>query len=252
MTNPATFTADDRSLELPFVEASQGNNGYDIGKLLAKTGDTTFDIGFANTAVCKSAITYIDGDAGVLNTAAGYPIEQLAEKFDVSRDLLPGPLRRTAHRGRAAGLHREDQPSHGDRRAVARAVPHLPASIAPDAGPVGSHHGAVDVLDRHHRLRARAGGRRHPAPHGEGADAGGVLVPELHRHADPVARLLAQLHRELPAHVRSGGSRSRTSSTTPSLEPSTFSSSSMPTTSRTARPRPSASSGRRRPTCTRR
>ncbi|WP_300081548.1 citrate synthase [Propioniciclava sp.] len=94
MTNPATFTADDRSLELPFVEASQGNNGYDIGKLLAKTGDTTFDIGFANTAVCKSAITYIDGDAGVLQYR-GYPIEQLAENstfLETSYLVLYGEL----------------------------------------------------------------------------------------------------------------------------------------------------------------
>ncbi len=80
MTNtPATIDAGGKSLELPFVQATQGNNGYDIGKLMAQTGDTTFDIGFANTAVCKSAITYIDGDAGVLQYR-GYPIEQLAEK----------------------------------------------------------------------------------------------------------------------------------------------------------------------------
>ncbi|HOG30367.1 MAG TPA: citrate synthase [Vicinamibacterales bacterium] len=79
MTTPATITHGDKSLELPFVEATQGNNGYDIGKLMAATGDTTFDIGFANTAVCKSAITFIDGDAGILRYR-GYPIDQLAEK----------------------------------------------------------------------------------------------------------------------------------------------------------------------------
>ncbi len=79
MTTPAIITHGDKSLELPFVEATQGNNGFDIGKLMATTGDTTFDIGFANTAVCKSAITYIDGDAGILRYR-GYPIEQLAEK----------------------------------------------------------------------------------------------------------------------------------------------------------------------------
>jgi citrate synthase len=79
MTTPATFTHGDKSLELPFVPATQGNNGFDIGKLMAATGDTTFDIGFANTAVCKSAITFIDGDKGILRYR-GYPIEQLAEK----------------------------------------------------------------------------------------------------------------------------------------------------------------------------
>jgi citrate synthase len=79
MTTPATITHGDKSLELPFVQATQGNNGYDISKLMGTTGDTTFDIGFANTAVCKSAITFIDGDAGILRYR-GYPIDQLAEK----------------------------------------------------------------------------------------------------------------------------------------------------------------------------
>ncbi|WP_282006143.1 citrate synthase [Propioniciclava sinopodophylli] len=94
MTTPATFTAGDKNLELPFVQATQGNNGYDISKLMAQTGDTTFDIGFANTAVCKSAITYIDGDAGVLQYR-GYPIEQLAEKstfLETSYLVLYGEL----------------------------------------------------------------------------------------------------------------------------------------------------------------
>ncbi|MDO5533567.1 MAG: citrate synthase [Propionibacteriaceae bacterium] len=94
MTTPATFTAGDKNLELPFVQATQGNNGYDIGKLMAQTGDTTFDIGFANTAVCKSAITYIDGEAGVLQYR-GYPIEQLAEKstfLETSYLVLYGEL----------------------------------------------------------------------------------------------------------------------------------------------------------------
>ncbi len=94
MSNPATFTADDRSLSLPFVGATQGNNGYDISKLMSSTGDTTYDNGFANTAVCKSAITYIDGDAGILQYR-GYPIEQLAENstfLETSYLVLYGEL----------------------------------------------------------------------------------------------------------------------------------------------------------------
>ncbi len=94
MTTPATFTAGDKTIELPFVQATEGNNGYDIGKLMASTGDTTFDIGFANTAVCKSAITFIDGDKGILRYR-GYPIEQLAEKssfLETSYLVLYGEL----------------------------------------------------------------------------------------------------------------------------------------------------------------
>ncbi len=94
MTTPANFSIGDKTVELPFVQAAEGNNGYDIGKLMAQTGETTFDIGFANTAVCKSAVTFIDGDAGILRYR-GYPIEQLAEKssfLETSYLLLYGEL----------------------------------------------------------------------------------------------------------------------------------------------------------------
>ena len=90
----ATFSRDDIRLELPLVPATQGNNGFDITKLLASTGDTTLDVGFANTASCRSAITFIDGDAGILRYR-GYPIEQLAEKssfLEVSYLVLHGEL----------------------------------------------------------------------------------------------------------------------------------------------------------------
>ena len=61
---------------------------------MSKTGYTTFDNGFVNTASTKSAITYIDGDAGILRYR-GYPIEQLAEKstfIEVSYLLINGEL----------------------------------------------------------------------------------------------------------------------------------------------------------------
>jgi citrate synthase len=90
----AIFSRDEISLELPKVNATQGNDGYDVSKLLAATGDTTLDIGFANTASCKSAITFIDGEAGILRYR-GYPIEQLAEHatfLEVSYLVLYGEL----------------------------------------------------------------------------------------------------------------------------------------------------------------
>ena len=74
----AQFVREDRSCELPRVPATVGSDGYDVSKLLASTGDVTLDYGFGNTASCRSAITYIDGDAGILRYR-GYPIEQLAE-----------------------------------------------------------------------------------------------------------------------------------------------------------------------------
>ena len=61
------------------VPATVGASGYDVSALLKETGHITLDHGFMNTASCESAITYIDGDKGILRYR-GYPIEQLAEQ----------------------------------------------------------------------------------------------------------------------------------------------------------------------------
>src|SRR3712207_3020411 len=81
-------------LPLRVVPATEGADGLDTGKLLATTGQVALDIGFVNTAACTSAITYIDGDAGILRYR-GYPIDQLAEKasfVEVSYLLIYGEL----------------------------------------------------------------------------------------------------------------------------------------------------------------
>ena len=62
---------------MSIAKATEGNDGIELGKLLANTGYTTLDPGFVNTASTSSAITYIDGDKGILRYR-GYPIEQLA------------------------------------------------------------------------------------------------------------------------------------------------------------------------------
>jgi citrate synthase len=79
---------------MSIARATEGNDGVQLGKLLAETGLTTLDSGFVNTASCSSAITYIDGDAGILRYR-GYPIEQLAAKssfLEVSHLLIHGEL----------------------------------------------------------------------------------------------------------------------------------------------------------------
>jgi citrate synthase len=89
-----TLTTADKSLPLPLVEGSQGPSCVDIASLYRETGHFTFDPGFAATAACKSAITFIDGEKGVL-LYRGYPIEQLAEKsrfLEVAYLLLEGEL----------------------------------------------------------------------------------------------------------------------------------------------------------------
>jgi citrate synthase len=90
----ATLRYPGGELDLDVVHATEGADGIALGSLLAKTGYTTFDSGFVNTASTKSAITYIDGDAGILRYR-GYPIEQLAEKstfIEVSYLLIYGEL----------------------------------------------------------------------------------------------------------------------------------------------------------------
>jgi citrate synthase len=80
------------------VPATVGASGYDVSALLKETGHITLDHGFMNTASCESAITYIDGDKGILRYR-GYPIEQLAEKstfletsFLLIYGHLPSPI----------------------------------------------------------------------------------------------------------------------------------------------------------------
>jgi citrate synthase len=90
----ATLSYEGGALSLPVHRAAEGPSGLDVGKLLARTGQVTLDAGFGNTAGCVSAITYIDGDAGILRYR-GYPIEELAERssfLEVSYLLIYGEL----------------------------------------------------------------------------------------------------------------------------------------------------------------
>ena len=89
-----TLNAGDKQVELPVVKPSIGADCVDIAKLPKETGMFTYDPGFTATASCKSAITYIDGDQGVL-LYRGYPIEQLAEHsnfLEVAYLLMHGEL----------------------------------------------------------------------------------------------------------------------------------------------------------------
>src|SRR5215203_3225760 len=81
-------------LPLRVIPSTEGSEGIDTSKLLATTGQVALDIGFVNTASCTSAITYIDGDQGILRYR-GYPIDQLAGKasfLEVSYLLIYGEL----------------------------------------------------------------------------------------------------------------------------------------------------------------
>jgi len=83
-----------QEVDLPVLKGSVGPDVIDIRKLYGATEAFTFDPGFTSTASCESALTYIDGDAGIL-LHRGYPIDQLAENssfLEVSYLLLNGEL----------------------------------------------------------------------------------------------------------------------------------------------------------------
>ncbi len=93
-TKTAKLILRDREYELPEVVGSEGEVGVDISKLRAETGAITLDNGYGNTGSCRSAITFIDGEKGILRYR-GYPIEELAEKsnfIEVSYLLIFGHL----------------------------------------------------------------------------------------------------------------------------------------------------------------
>jgi len=93
-TNAAVLHHPGGEFEMSIRPATEGASAFDISKLLPSTGLVTFDSGYGNTASCASAITYIDGDAGILRYR-GYPIDQLAENstfLETSYLLIYGEL----------------------------------------------------------------------------------------------------------------------------------------------------------------
>src|SRR5512145_939747 len=94
MAETAELRSRNGTIQLPVVEGSEGERAVDISKLRDETGLITLDPGYANTGSCRSAITFIDGEKGVLRYR-GYPIEELAAKssfLEVAYLLMTGQL----------------------------------------------------------------------------------------------------------------------------------------------------------------
>ena len=94
MDEMARIEIDGKTYDFPTVTGSEGERAIDIGKLRDQTGLITLDPGYKNTGSCKSAITFIDGEQGILRYR-GYPIEDLAEKsnfLEVAYLLIQGEL----------------------------------------------------------------------------------------------------------------------------------------------------------------
>src|SRR5256885_10964811 len=76
-----SFSIGNSTVQMPVKAGTLGPSVVDIGKLYAQSGMFTYDPGFTSTASCESAITYVDGEEGVL-LYRGYPIERIAEHGD--------------------------------------------------------------------------------------------------------------------------------------------------------------------------
>ncbi|HEY4196029.1 MAG TPA: citrate synthase, partial [Mucilaginibacter sp.] len=94
MSETAQLKIGDKTYDLPVIEGTEGEKAIDISKLRDQTGYVTLDIGYKNTGATQSAITFLDGELGILKYR-GYPIEQLAEKssfIEVAYLLIYGEL----------------------------------------------------------------------------------------------------------------------------------------------------------------
>jgi citrate synthase len=94
MSETAQLIIGDKTFELPVIEGTEGEKAIDISKLRDQSGYVTLDIGYKNTGATKSAITFLDGEKGILKYR-GYSIEQLAENasfIEVAYLLIYGEL----------------------------------------------------------------------------------------------------------------------------------------------------------------
>lgn len=94
MNDKITLCKDEKKIDLPIIEGKEGPKAIDVRSLYKEFNYFSYDPGFISTASCKSKITYIDGEKGILSYR-GYPIEELAEKasfMEVAYLLLYGEL----------------------------------------------------------------------------------------------------------------------------------------------------------------
>jgi citrate synthase len=167
MANNAELRLGDQTIELPIVVGSEGERAIDISRLRAETGYITLDPGYANTGSCKSAITFIDGEHGILRYR-GIPIEELAEKstfLEVAYLLMYGELPVSDTKSHFIESIRRHTMLHEDFRQFFRALPkdaHPMAACSAIVGALATFYpDSVDPADPHqvevsvHRLLAK-------------------------------------------------------------------------------------------------
>src|SRR2546429_6568307 len=148
---------DGRSLEFPALAGTMGPQVIDIRTLYAKSGMFTCDPGYLSTASCSSAITFIDGDAGIL-LYRGYPIEQLAQHCDfleVCYLLLNGELPNQKQKDEFVGIVTHHTMVHEQLARLYQGFRRDAHPMAVMVGVVGAlsafYHDSLDINNPEHR-----------------------------------------------------------------------------------------------------
>ncbi len=156
----AKLTIGSESYEFPILKGTVGPDVMDIGALYKQTDRFTFDPGFTSTASCESAITYIDGDAGIL-LHRGYPIDQLAEDGDfleVCYLLLYGELPNTMQKADFDARVTYHTMIHDQMTKLFSGFRRDAHPMAIMVGVVGAlsafYHDSTDITDPHQRMIA--------------------------------------------------------------------------------------------------
>lgn len=155
-----TVTETPNEKSLPVLDGNLGPSAVDIQTLYAREGLLAFDPGFRSTASCKSAITFVDGDNGVL-LYRGYPIEELAEYStfeDVAYLLMHGELPKSDERKQFVGLLDRHSLLHEQVLSFYRGFRRDAHPMAVMVGVVGAlsafYHDVMDVQKPEDRMRA--------------------------------------------------------------------------------------------------
>ena len=178
----ATLAYGDKTVELPVTVGSEGEVGIDITALEKDMGLLAFDPGYANTGSCQSAITFVDGEKGILRHR-GLPIEQLAERssfIEVAMLLIFGKLPTAEERTAFRTLLSEHELLHeGLCSTISTAFP-------PGGQPMAILSAVINSLGNYHPelLRNPEHGRIHPGrgqAHQQGAHHRRLQLPQIPR-----------------------------------------------------------------------
>ena len=160
MADKVQLEFDGKTSEYSVMSGTVGPDVIDIRKLYAATGAFTYDPGFTSTASCQSALTYIDGDEGVL-LHRGYPIDQLAEQssfMEVSYLLLNGELPSASELGNFTHTITRHTMLHEQLATFYRGFRRDAHPMAIMCGVVGAlsafYHDSTDITDRYQRMVA--------------------------------------------------------------------------------------------------